>query len=134
MKKKWLNLESDTRTILGIVAVILVAFYVIGLWGKGTILNWIAVISGFLVFLVLFFEGAFMDYFRRKAYKSIGFSDIITWISMVVAVTILVNTIGLISYVSAVEIPQLFVNIGVPAGIIGGLLALYYMFTPKPKM
>lgn len=131
-----LKLEDSGRKWFGLWVLFLAIIYVLASLGKISWVQWIAVGSGIFLSLFVIGQAGVWDYLRQKRYKSIGFGDIMVWIALFFAGVLFLNSIFLIPFIGTTA-PSWIVNfttgIGVTAGIIVGLLAIFFAFTPKPK-
>jgi len=128
--------ETKQATSRWIGAFLLVMFiiYILVSLGKTAWISWIAVIFGFFITGFLFIQSGIMTYLRKKNYRTLGVGDFIVWITVAVAVGILLNSLLLIQAIrnsAPIWLLNFTTTIGVSVGIIGGLLAIIHLVVPK---
>lgn len=132
-----INLEKQSRFWIGLFIIVMSLIYILVSFGKTDWTRWIAVVWGFFLVGLLFIEGGIVEYFRQKKYQSIGLDDFLVWLTIIVGVTVLVNTILLTKAITISQLPEFLQSYlkttGVISGIVAGVLGIAYMFTGKPS-
>lgn len=130
------NLEKKTGLWTGLFVLVMSIIYILVTLGKTQWTMYIAVIWGFFLGGLLFFEAGAIDYFRKKEYRSVGFGDLVVWLSIAFSVIILVNTILLIGNLRASSptwIVDFATNTGLIGGIGGAILGVAHILMPRFK-
>jgi hypothetical protein len=131
------KLEKSTQTILGIFAVLMLVIFTIASIGiKYDFTKYVVMISGFFLTFILISEAGVFQYFRSKSYKKITFGDIIIFVSILLAGGVFINSLLMIPQLSAVS-PLWLISYaqvsGAIMGLIGLIVAVIYMMTPRVK-
>jgi hypothetical protein len=134
MKK--LTVERKSRVILGILSLMAILFYLAFIFGSASWMTIGAITVGILLAFLLYAESQVITYFKEGQYKKISLGDIVVWLTTIVATIILINSIALIPTIGTV-IPASVItftkSIAVLGAVIGFLLALVHIFTPRFK-
>ena len=137
-------MEEEQKTMLwtGLLLVVLSLIYIFVTLGRIDLIRWVAVFFGAYLSIFLFVQAGIIEYFRKKEYKTIGFGDIVVWLTVIVAVLVLINTALLIGIIGA-YIPEWITSqewlmsltrtIGVIIGILAGLLGIAHILSPRFK-
>lgn len=136
MKKSMFNMEKGTKFWIGILIFVFSLIYALFSLGKIEVLQWFTVVWSIFLIIFLSIEGAIFTYFKRGGYKKIGLGDFIIWITMVTVGALIINTVALITIIGQ-EAPN-WINsfattTGVTVGIVSAILAVVYVFIPKPN-
>lgn len=131
-----INLEMNSRMVLGIVGLIVVAVFILGNVNIEVWALWLAVISGFALALILLSEAGALQYFQQSKFKSFGFGDVVVFLSILVGAAVLIQAITLIGVIGKVVPEALsgYLNTqGLVIGILAAILLVYHMFTKRPE-
>ena len=131
-----LNTEKSTQMILAVLGIIITLLFILVSMGKADWLQWIALIAGAFLGLVLWTEGAIYAYFKSSGYRKIGFGDIIVWASFVVGAILITQAIFLLNALQN-QMPvwlEKFLSVsGITIGILAGILFAYHLYAPRPN-
>jgi len=130
------NAEKSTGLWMGLFIVVLSIIYLFVSLGKTTWVEWIALVFGIFLSVMLFIESGIITYFNRSDYRKITIGDFVVWITVAVAVLIFLNSILLIGIVKE-NAPLWLINfsstIGVISAVIGAVLGLVHLVMPRFK-
>ncbi|MBU0958830.1 MAG: hypothetical protein KKB31_02675 [Nanoarchaeota archaeon] len=130
------KVEKGSGKWFGITILLLSVLLVLSSLGKVSWIQWIAVVFSIILGFFLWREGGVRDYLRSKGYKKVTGNDLIVWLSFIFGTFLILNGIFLINIIrnSAPGWLTSFISTsGVIGGVVSGLLAIFLIFTPKPK-
>ena len=134
--------EQKTTLWTGVSLVILSLVYVFVTLGELEWIRWLAVVFGVYLSIFLFVQAGIIEYFREKEYETIGFGDVVVWLTVIVAVLVFINTALLVGIIGA-YIPEWITSqewlmsltrtMGIITGIVAGLLGIAHILSPRFK-
>ena len=128
--------EKNTQTILGVFAILLLVIYTLVSMGRDEWAKYVFVVVGFALALILVSEAGVKTYFMSKKYRQITFSDMIVFGSMILAGGVLLNSFLMISSIKE-QAPSWLLSFATSSsviiGVLGTLVAIFYMVTPRIK-
>lgn len=130
------TVEKPTQLILGILGLVVLAIYVINGFKLGDWGAHIYTVTGFALVLILLAEGGVLVYFKEKGYRKIDWKDFVVWLTMGLALVVLVTTVIGIRFV-ANQLPQTVLDFygkwSAYVGLISGIAVVIQMITPTVK-
>lgn len=128
------KLEKKSQFWLGLLVVVLSLVYIFSTLGRTTWTNWIAFLFGVFLAIFLFVEGGITNYFKSKSYRSLGFGDLVVFLTIFSGAIVLLNSILIFRSIRAVA-PEWLIGFttatGVTTGVIAGILGIVFVFTAR---
>lgn len=87
------NIEKRSRTILGVMGLLLIVAYIGLTFGSSQTVMFALALGGISIGLILYSEAGVVAYFRESKWKSIGFGDVMVIASVFVGTVLIINSI-----------------------------------------
>lgn len=130
------KIEKTTQLILGVFAILLFILYFMSTLGHSEWIKYVFVLVSFVLAAVIISEAGVFSYFKTQGYKKISFSDIIIWLSLILAGGVIINGFLMIQAIGQAAPTWLLSYAKTSGAIISGLgtlIAIVYMVTPRLK-
>ena len=131
------SIEKKTKTILGIMILLLMALFIAFNLGSSNILRVLFAVTGILIGTLLLTESRVIDYFQEKRFRSVSTGDFMVFLLTIVGVLVLFNS-------ALFLIPQIEDFIGttlvntlrstaIISAIAGAIIGVIAIWTPRFK-
>ena len=131
-----LNIEKKTKGILTAVFIVAFAGLVFSTYGKTEFILYSFGILSILFGLVLWGEGGWVSWLIRKGYKSWNPNDFLVIGSFVFGTVLIISGILVFPFIRESS-PMWLINFLAPivavSSLIGLILSLWFLWSPKPK-
>ena len=131
-----IKVEKKSQFWIGLLVLILSVLYVFSTLGRADLAVYVSIIFGYFLTIFLIVEAGVVDYFIKKEYRKVNFSDFVIWLTTITAGAILVNTTLLFQKLNDLSPEWLLTfssTTGVIVGVTAGILAIIFMVTSKFK-
>lgn len=131
------KIEKSTQLILGLFAILMLIIFTIASLGlKYDFTKYVVMITGFVLTCILISEAKVFQYFHNHGYRKISFGDLLVFGAILLAGGVLVNSFLMLSQIAEIS-PAWLISYahvsGTIIGIIGLIIAVIFMITPKIK-
>ena len=128
------TVEKNSQLVLGLLGLFIVITYIVNSFKLGDWSGAIYQATGIALFLLLMIEGGVLVYFQTQRYKSIGWKDVVVWLTAGVAFMVLLNTILTIQLIGDAMPLNVIEFAGTSSGFVGivaGFMIILQMVTPR---
>jgi len=127
-----MNIESKTKKLLGVFALILFALYAITSSGFRDMSGFYTPVIGFTIVLIIIIEGALIQYYKKSPFKKLDIKDGISLTMTAIAGILLLLSIAQLGILPAVWNASIQSTVGWIGGLIavvGAILSIVFMWT-----